>query len=368
MGLMKNFRALGYEVCVVAPEDEYTQKLTTEGIQFIPVKHLNRFSTNPFHDIRLCLEYIKIYKSLQPAFIFHYTIKPNIYGTLAAGFCKIRSISITTGLGNAFSKKGAIFYVVKYLYKLSSRFASEVWFLNTKDRDTFQENNIIAVKKSFILPGEGVNTALFIPVPPYPENLATCFLVVSRMQYDKGIKIFVEACRLLKTKGLAISAFLLGEVSTKNPEAISLDVINAWQKEGIITYLGNTTDVKTYIQNMNAVVLPSYYKEGIPRVLLEAACMEKPIITTRNPGCSEVVDDGITGYLCEMKSVIDLANKMEKFIHLPIAEKRKMGIAGRKKMEETFDERIIINIYKGKFEQYALTSGRWINSAPLHPQ
>ncbi|MEO5889799.1 MAG: glycosyltransferase family 4 protein [Ferruginibacter sp.] len=356
MGMMKNFIDLGYEVCVVAPEDEYTDNIKLQGIRFIPLKNLKRFSINPIHDLRLYLEYIKIYKLLQPAFIFHYTIKPNIYGTLAAKISKTRSISITTGLGNAFSRKGAIFYFAKYLYKLSSAFALEVWFLNSTDKETFLTHHIIPDHKCFILPGEGVNTRLFTPAVPYPQNEITSFLLVSRMQYDKGIQLFVEACRLLKQKGAQFSSLLLGEIAAGNPEAISLDTIEEWQREGIITYLGNTTDVKKYFREVHAVVLPSYYKEGIPRVLLEAACMEKPIITTRNQGCTDVVDDGITGYLCEIKNANDLADKMQNFINLSPAEKRKMGIAGRKKMEESFDEKIIIDIYKRKFEQYALTS------------
>ncbi len=353
LSLIKKFIHFGYEVCVVAPEDEYTEKIKAAGIRFIPVTKLKRSGNNPIQDFNLYREYVRIYKALQPAFIFHYTIKPNIYGTLAAKICNIKSISITTGLGNAFSSKGVLFYFAKYLYKVSSAYAIEVWFLNSSDRSIFLNNNIIPEHKSFILPGEGVDTALFKPPLFYPENETTVFLLISRMLYDKGIEIFVEASRLLINKGYAVSSLLLGQIDNDNPEAISLEKIEEWQKEGTIKYLGATTDVKPFIENVHAVVLPSFYKEGIPKVLLEAACMEKPIITTRNPGCTEVVDDGINGYLCAIKNVDDLAEKMEKFIHLSIGEKKKMGIAGRKKMQENFDEKIVIDIYKRKCDQYA---------------
>ena len=353
LGLIKKFIHFGYEVCVVAPEDEYTEKITEAGIRFIPVTKLKRSGNNPVQDFNLCREYIRIYKALQPAFIFHYTIKPNIYGTLAAKICNIKCISITTGLGNAFSSKGALFYFAKYLYKVSSAYAIEVWFLNSSDKDIFINNNIIPEHKSFILPGEGVDTALFKPPLIYPENESTVFLLISRMLYDKGIEIFVQASRFLINKGYAVSSLLLGQIDKDNPEGISIGKIEEWQKEGTIKYLGATTDVKPFIENVHAVVLPSFYKEGIPKVLLEAACMEKPIITTRSPGCMEVVDDGVNGYLCAIKNVDDLAEKMEKFIHLSINEKKKMGIAGRKKILENFDEKIVIDIYKRKCDQYA---------------
>jgi glycosyltransferase involved in cell wall biosynthesis len=355
LGLIKKFILFGYEVCVIAPEDDYTEKIKAEGIRFVPVKKLNRSGINPIEDLILCIEYVKIYKILKPSFIFHYTVKPNIYGTLAAKYCKIKSISITTGLGNAFSNNGALFYFAKYLYKLSSIYAAEVWFLNSSDRAIFFKNKIITERNSFILPGEGVNTSLFKPTQPYPENEVTTFLLVSRMLYDKGIYIFTEASRILIKKGYAVSSILLGQLDLDNPEAISIETIEKWQQEGIITYLGSTTDVKPYIEKANVVVLPSYYKEGIPKVLLEAASMQKPIIASRIPGCIEVVDDGVNGYLCTPRDVEDLSEKMEKFIHLSQVEKIAMGKAGRKKIMQNFDEDIIINIYLDKIKQHSIS-------------
>jgi len=351
LGLIKQFIHLGYEVCIVAPEDEYTEKIREAGIRIIVVKKLKRSGNNPIQDFNLFLEYIKIYKALQPAFIFHYTIKPNIYGTLAAKICNIKSISITTGLGNAFSTKGTIFYFAKYLYKISSVYALEVWFLNSSDKSVFIDNKIIPEHKSFILPGEGVDTSLFMPALHHPKNETTAFLQVSRMLYDKGIGEFVAASKLLVKKGYKLSSSILGKFDNDNPEAISLEIIAKWQHDGIVKYLGSTKDVKPFIENVDAIVLPSY-SEGVPRILLEAASMEKPIITTRIPGCVEVVEDGVNGYLCETKNVKDLAAQMEKLILLTIEERRRMGMAGRRKMQATFDEKIIIAIYKEKCDQY----------------
>ena len=351
LNLIKKFIHFGYEVCIVAPEDEYTEKIRATGLQVITVKKLKRSGNNPIQDFNLFLEYIKIYKALQPAFIFHYTIKPNIYGTLAAKICNVKSISITTGLGNAFSTKGGLFYFAKYLYKISSVYALEVWFLNSSDRSIFINNKIIPEYKSFILPGEGVDTSVFMPTLQYPENKTTTFLLVSRMLYDKGIEEFVEASKLLVKKGYALSSSLLGKIDNDNPEAIALEIIKKWEYDGIVRYLGSTKDVKPYIENVDAIVLPSY-SEGVPRILLEAASMEKPIITTRIPGCEEVVEDGVNGYLCEPKNIEDLAAQMEKLILLTVDKRKKMGIAGRKKMLASFDEKIIINIYKEKCDRY----------------
>ncbi len=353
LGLLKNLLSNGYKVCVIAPKDEYTEKIIEAGIDFYPVKKLNRSGINPFEDFFLLNEYIKIYKKLQPDFIFHYTIKPNIYGTLAAKYCKIGSISIATGLGNAFSKKGMLFYFVKYLYKLSSYFSKEIWFLNESDKLVFEEHKIITKGNVFILPGEGVNTSVFYPSKKIITEETTQFLLVSRMLYDKGVQVFVEASKLLIAKGYIIHSKLLGQLDSGNPESISLKTILTWEKEGIISYLGSSNNVSQYIENASVVVLPSY-REGIPKVLLEAASMEKPIITTNVPGCKEVVDDGINGYLCEPKDVIGLSEKMIQFIHLPAEEKNKMGKAGREKVLQQFDEKIIIDIYKEKLAQYSI--------------
>ena len=351
LGVMKHFLNSGYKVCVVAPEDKYTAQIKAAGIEFIPVKNLKRSGNNPLKDLVLFFEYLKIYKFLKPDFIFHYTIKPNIYGALAAKISNIKNISITTGLGYAFSNKGLLYYFVKYLYKLSLSYPLEVWFLNNDDRIIFIKNKIVTAGKSYLLPGEGIDTNFFKPPAIYFESEVTTFILISRMLYDKGIKEYIDAIELLKEKGYSISCLLLGQIDNENPEAIAIETIIGWQNKGFITYLGQTTNVISYIAKTHAVVLPSY-REGVPRVLLEAASMGIPIITTRIPGCSDVVEDSINGFLCTVKNSIDLAEKMEKFILLSNKERIKMGIAGIKKMQENFEEKIIIDIYKKKCEQY----------------
>ena len=352
LGVMKKFLSLGHEVYSVAPFDEYAEIIEKAGIKVIFIKKLKRSDTNPIQEIRLLKEYVEVYKEIKPDFIFHYTIKPNIYGTLAAWFCKIPSISVTTGLGNAFSGKGIIFLAAKYLYKLSSHYSKETWFLNDSDRDLFVRNNIIPLKKTFILPGEGVNMLQF-GTSTYPtEEASVNFLLISRMLYDKGVELFVTATKILIEKGYNINSVLLGQLDPENPQGISAEKLAMWNKEGYVQYPGYSPNVKPYIENAHAVVLPSFYKEGIPRVLMEAACMERAIITTDTPGCTEIVDDGVNGYLCKANDVNDLVEKMTSFIELSYQKKIEMGQAGRRKMELRFDEKIIIEIYLDKLQQH----------------
>jgi len=352
IALMVAFKNIGFDVWVVAPEDEYTSKFAEIGINFKPVKKLKRSGTNPIADIVLLREYIGIYKQIKPDFVFHYTIKPNIYGSFACKICNIRSISVTTGLGNAFSNSRFLFIFAKLLYKFSSSYASEVWFLNASDLNIFVENKILKLDKTYLLKGEGIDLELFRPTKAQFEDKPITFTLISRMLYDKGVEVFVKATNLLRAKGYNFSSILLGQIDTDNPEGISLSTIKEWQAAGMIEYMGSTSDVKPYIGDADCIVLPSYYKEGIPRILMEAAAMEKPIITTNNIGCIETVDNGINGFLCEMKDEQDLADKMELFLKLTAEQRQELGKAGREKMEKEFDYKIIIEIYLNKLNHY----------------
>ncbi|MEI9934730.1 MAG: glycosyltransferase [Ferruginibacter sp.] len=198
-------------------------------------------------------------------------------------------------------KKAYYFSLQNFFTNLVQLRQERFGFLNTDDQALFIENKIIPSKKSFVLPGEGIDTHFFKSEIPTHKNGVTTFLLVSRMLYDKGVKVFVEASDILLKKGYSISSLLVGQIDLENPEGIPNEKLAQWQKDGLVKYLGPTADVKPFIENADCIVLPSYYKEGMSRVLLEAACMERPIITTQNPGCKEIVDDGINGYLCDVK-------------------------------------------------------------------
>ncbi|NLR65294.1 glycosyltransferase family 4 protein [Chitinophaga varians] len=351
--LMSYLREKNFEIVVAAPVDAYSEKFKGLNIEYYPISHLRAKGKNPLHEYQLYQELIAIYKKVQPDLIFHYTIKPNIYGTMAASQLKIPNIAVTTGLGYVFSNKNLASGIAKWLYKRSLRRAAEVWFLNREDMRSFVDNGIITENKAFVLPGEGVDTAFFSPVVAEKKKpLSFRFLLTGRMIYEKGVGYFVDATRILKQEGFQFESVLLGFVDVKNPGAISRQQISEWEAEGIAKFLGETENVVPVLQQADCLVLPSYYREGIPRALLEAASMALPIITTNNVGCKDVVDDNITGYLCEMNNTTDLADKMRKMIEMSPSDRKKMGNAGRLKVLSEFDEQKIFEIYLNKINTH----------------
>ncbi|MEY6717171.1 glycosyltransferase family 4 protein, partial [Enterobacter hormaechei] len=283
----------------------------------------------------------------------HYTIKPNIYGSIAAWLSNKKSIAVTTGLGFVFNKSSFLTKVISQLYSFSFNFPKEVWFLNEDDKAVFISKKIIKEYKSFVLDGEGVDTQYFYPVDStkHSDDSVT-FLLVARMLWDKGVGIYVEAARKLKVQFPNAKFQLLGACDVENPSAIPKDVIDSWNKEGVIEYLGVTSDVRQIVSQADCVVLPSYYREGIPRTLMEAASMGKPLVTTDNVGCRNVVIEGVTGYLCQVKSVDSLVDAMRNLIQLSPEARNEMGTKGREFMLRRFDEKIIISDYYKAIEKY----------------
>lgn len=349
-GLIQQLNQSGYKTIVLAPYDESAKKL--EQITEYHDINIDRKGVNPLVDLKLIYNLQRTYKTLNLDFILHYTIKPIIYGSVAARLAKIPSIAITTGLGYAFLNDDFISKTARILYKFSLNFPKEVWFLNNEDKKIFADYNLVNKNKTDILNSEGVNTEHFTPENENYSNDNLKFLLIARMIWDKGIKEYVEAAKIIKKEYNDIEFDLLGPIDENNPNSIKLEELNEWDEKNFINYLGSTSDVRRYINKSSCVVLPSFYREGVPRTLLEAASMEKPIITTDNVGCRNVVDHNENGYVCEKKSVDDLVDKMEKFINLSMEEKIKMGKKGRKKIKNEFDEKVIVNKYLNKIENY----------------
>lgn len=331
-----------YEVIVVSPFDSiYVPLLQSSRCKYYPVD-IEAKGNNPFRDIKTMLQIRKILKKEQPDCCFFYTIKPNIYGSMAAASLNIPYIPITTGLGYVFLVDNLVSKIAKLLYKIAFKKANEVWFLNQDDATSFKQAKLIDESKINIIKGEGIDLNKFEILP---HNNGISFLVQARMLWDKGIGIFVDAARILKKKYPDVKFKLLGFMGVDNPNAITENQMNEWIHEGIIEYLGSTNDVRPYIYDSTCIVLPSYYREGIPFSLMEGAAAGKPIITTDNVGCREVVEDGVTGYLCKIKDSVDLADKMEKVILMPEFERNQMGLKGREKMKNEFGIDIVINKY-----------------------
>lgn len=340
--LIKHFVDNGYRVSVIAPYDEvYFKKFDEIGCETYTMA-INAKGINPVDDLRLLFNYRKLFKKLSPDLSITYTIKPNIYASIAATSLGIKFLPILTGLGYTFLKRGMVSKVAHQLYKFAFRKANQVWFLNKDDIASFKDAKLIDEEKIVQLCGEGIDTAHFLPCPlPIDEQI---FLLVGRMLKDKGVVEFVDAARILKRKYPDVRFQLLGAVWPDNPSAIAEEDIHAWEREGIVEYLGSVSDVRPYIEKSMCVVLPSY-REGIPFTLMEAASMGRPLVASDVPGCHEVVVDGHNGYLCEEKNAVDLAAKMEQIILLSQDERVRMGSQGRTLMIEQFDIKRIIAQY-----------------------
>ena len=347
LGLLRRLKEMGFEVHVIAPKDHFSAKLIAEGFIFTHLP-LSIYSTNPVNELKLIWEFSKIYRKNKFDFIFHYTAKPNIYGSIAAFFNRIPSIAITTGLGLIRDTKArASKFLLFFLYRITSLLSKEVWFLNRDDLNLFRRYKIVSQKKAFLLPSEGVNILEYKPC--FDEELiepeVLKFLYAGRIVKSKGVGEFYQAAKYFKEAGAKIDFEMIGFIVPDHPDAVSFNLIQEWHREGIVKYLGETEDIRPYIKEANCLVLPSYFGEGVPRILLEGASMGLPIITTDFVGCREVVDDGINGFLCEVKNTTDLIEKIEQFLKLDKIARWKMGLAGRKKVLEEFDEEIIIGHY-----------------------
>ncbi|PSH11130.1 glycosyltransferase family 4 protein, partial [Yersinia pseudotuberculosis] len=346
LGVIKFLISNQYSVVILAPRDDYSDKLISIGCKFIDI-NLSAQGVNPFNELKFLFSLVSIYREEKPDFIINYTIKPNIYGSLASKVTNIPSIAITTGLGFVFTRKSIVSFFAKLLYKIALSCCQEVWFLNSDDQDVFLRKNIVNKNKTKILYSEGIDVTHFSPRKrnDHHDEDTFCFLLVARMLRDKGVPEFVSAARIIKKKYPNVSFRLLGFCDVENPSAITRSEIDSWVNEGVVEYLGVTDDVRQYIADSQCIVLPSSYREGIPRILMEAASMAKPVITTNNVGCREVILDEVTGYLCEVNNVDSLVSACEKLLSLDEAQIIDMGKKGRKLVEEKFSEEKIISQY-----------------------
>lgn len=354
-GLAVSLLEEGHEVIAIAPEDKYSDYLVEMGCEFYPVKMQNKGS-NPLRDLAYMRQLYKIYKKANPDVVLQFTIKPNIYGTLAAYPLKKLVVNNVCGLGTVFLHDNFTAKIAQMLYRFSFKFPKRVFFQNEDDRNLFIERKLIRSKSTDLLPGSGIPLDRFTPAP-FQRNEVFTFLMVARLLYDKGIREYVEAARICKQQGIKARFQLLGAIDTDKNLGISSIQLQSWIDEGVIEYLGTTDDVASVIAQADSVVLPSY-REGTPRALLEAASMAKPLITTNIAGCRQTVDEGINGFLCEVKNAQDLALKMSQMYALDDKTLEQMGKASRQKVENEFDEKIVIQKYLDILRSYEILQRR----------
>jgi len=341
IGLIDFLESKGMEVVTIAPEDDFSKKLA-ERVSYYPI-YMDQKGTNPFSDLLLIFRLYNLYKKVSPDCILHYTIKPNIYGTLAATMLGIPCINNVSGLGTVFLHNSLATRLAKLLYKISFKFPRKVFFQNQEDRSLFVNNKMVKLANTDVLPGSGINLQTF-RFEKLPDSYPFTFLVIARLLYDKGILEFAQAAEVLKQK-YTNTAFLLVGMLDGNPKlGVPKSLIDSWCDAGVLQYLGFSSDVKKLISKAHCVVLPSY-REGTPRSLLEAAAMGRPIVTTNVPGCKEVVIDGYNGFLCQAGCAKDLAAKMEAMLQLAPSELNAMGQNSRELVENKFSEQLVLDKY-----------------------
>lgn len=344
LGLMLFLQSKGYEVVYIAPYDEYVNKIAEKtNFQYIPLQHMSRKGYNPLSELLLIDELRRIYKKHHIDLTLSYTIKPNIYSALATVGRSTKAICNITGLGYVFLKRSIGNAIAKQLFKIALKRASMVVFQNSSDQELFIQQGICAAEKTLIINGSGINLDTYKPLStdnaPHPFN----FLFIGRLLYDKGIREFIGAAQRMAHHDVVFN--LVGALDQGNPSAVSEDELKEWLAHNPkLVYHGHQQEVIPFIQEADAVVLPSY-REGIPRVLLEAMAMKKPFITTDAPGCKDVTHDGKNGLLVSTGSEDELSQAMNRLFTMSAEERQEMGNYGRTWVEEKYDEKIIVQEY-----------------------
>lgn len=343
---IKSLVTNNFEVFAAAPNFKEKNRLQIKELGAVPIEiNLQRTGFNLFNDFKSIYELKSIITKNNINLVFPYTVKPVIYGSIAANICKVPVVSLITGLGYAFSgrsiKTKALQRFIEMLYKLSITKNKVIIFQNKDDYQLFLDRKVISKnQKVDFVSGSGVNLKKF----RFKEKIGTdtvSFLLIARLIEEKGIALYIKAAKILKLKYPKVEFHLIGATET-SPSAIDIDELNKFHKEGIIVFHGKQTNIEAHLHQRDIFVLPSYYREGLPRTTLEACACGNPIITTDSVGCRESVREGENGFLIEPRNLDALIKTMEYFITHP--EKiREMGLNSRKYAEERFDVNIINN-------------------------
>lgn len=334
----------GHQVTISCPNisgemgKKKIDSLINMGCKYEPVE-INRHGKNVLQEIELYKNYKNLLKKVNPNVVFSYTIKPNIYGAMAARKLKIPFVANITGLGTAVENTGMLQKITLLMYKHSFSDIQTVFFQNKENQLFFEKHNI-AVSKHKFLPGSGVNLERF-HLQQYPSTDDTIeFVFISRIMKEKGIDQYLDAAEFIRNKYPQTRFHICGYLEEEYE-----DVLQKYEDKGLIEYHGMVNDIREVLQKTHCTIHPTYYPEGLSNVLIESAASGRPIISTNRSGTRETIDDGINGYLVEEKNSKDLIEKIEMFIKLSFKEKEKMGLNGRKKVENQFDRNIVVEKY-----------------------
>lgn len=325
----------GYDLIALSPTDGHVETLQMLGVRHVPID-IDSKGMSPLRDLKLLAKYITTLRRLRPAVFLGWTIKPNIYGSIAAHALGIPVINNVSGLGTAFIKVGLLTTLVRGLYRVALARSATIFFQNRHDRDLFVTQRLVRAERTALLPGSGIDLSHFDPDAGIGDVRPPMFLMVARLLRDKGVVEFADAARIVRRMRPDVAFGLLGSLDAQNRTAIPRAMVEAWEAEGILRHLGETSDVRPHLARATAVVLPSY-REGMPRSLLEAAAMGRPLIATDVPGCTEIAREGDNAFLCKARDAQSLADALLKMLDLDPSVRAEMGRRSRRIAEEEFN-------------------------------
>lgn len=347
--ILQELASIGFRVVAAAADDESAEALSMMGIEIESLKMRSR-GISPFSDASLFLQYCRLFKRVRPVAFLAFTSKPNIYGSLAAHYRGIPVINTVTGLGTGFLGGPALRFVMVNFYRFALGKSTKIFFHNDDDRNLFLRLGLTTEAQAAVVAGSGVDLEKFAP-RPVPSGRPFIFLFIGRMLRDKGAAEFAEAASIVKRQRSA--RFQMLGPNERHPKGVPAATVEMWRSEGHVELLNPVADVRSIMAEADCVVLPSY-REGLPRVLIEASAMAKPVITTDVPGCRQVVEHGVTGLLCDARSSESLAEAMIAVHDLSLEQRLAMGRRGRRRAEREFSQDKIVNAYLGALAQLGI--------------
>jgi galacturonosyltransferase len=335
--LLERLLAEKHEVFISLPDGSFVPKMVEMGCVFLDTP-IERRGTNPVKDIGLLNRYRKLLKEIRPDAVLTYTIKPNVYGGMACQLEKAPYIANVTGLGSAVENGGVLQMITSILYRMGLRKAKKIFFQNEANLQFMKEKGIVSDRYELI-PGSGVNLKRFT-YSELPKKDTVDFVYVGRMMKEKGFELYLQAAQAIKEKYPQTRFHLCGD-----DEDNYRKLVTELEAKGTVIYHGRVDDMNAIYKTVDCTVHPTYYPEGMSNVLLESLACGRPIITTDRPGCKEIVDDGVNGFVVKQRDLEDLIVKIERFLSLSPEERKQFGINGRKKVEKQFDRNIVIDRY-----------------------
>ncbi len=339
--LVQALHEADYEVLLAAPEDRFSASLTAP---FYPLRCLERGRLSPLVVGRAVAEIARLMRREQPALCLLFTTSANLLGGWAARLTRTPYLSVVEGLGYAGAHALRWRWVGRPLFRSALQGAERVLFLNPDDLCEATRWGLVAPERAVLVPGPGVDTAHFAPHLS-PERAEVVFLYCGRLLRNKGVHLFAQAAQALRAAGTPTVFRVLGAPDAGNPASLPLEEVMEWHRTGAVHYLGSADDVRPYLAEADAVVLPTYYREGMPRALLEAMSMEKIAIATDMPGCREVIIPGQTGFLVPPRNVQALTRALLHVASLSPEQRASIGKAARQWVVERFSDAVVLPHY-----------------------